>query len=114
MIREKKFFGLFIEKKMVDIDLIAAPAFLRMRRRRRKNELKFGFLSSLVNLLREDCCPLPVWLKMSRKWLKNEVVLTSTVQVFFVLTFQSVMNKVKSNIFDNLEKYVHLKMLRTI
>ena len=112
--REEVLFGLFIEKKMVDIDLIAAPAFLRMRRRRRKNELKFGFLSSLVNLLREDCCPLPVWLKMSRKWLKNEVVLTSTVQVFFVLTFQSVMNKVKSNIFDNLEKYVHLKMLRTI
>ena len=100
---------------MVDIDLIAAPAFLRMRRRRRKNELKFGFLSSLVNLLREDCCPLPVWLKMSRKWLKNEVVLTFTVQVFLYLhTFQSVMNKVKSNIFDNLEKYVHLKMLRTI
>ena len=30
---------------MVDIDLIAAPAFLRMRRRRRKNELKFEFLS---------------------------------------------------------------------
>ena len=43
--REEVLFGLFIEKKMVDIDLIAAPAFLRMRRRRRKNELKFGFLS---------------------------------------------------------------------
>ena len=43
--REEVLFGLFIEKKMVDIDLIAAPAFLRMRRRRSKNELKFGFLS---------------------------------------------------------------------
>ena len=43
--REEVLFGLFIEKKMVDIDLIAAPAFLRMRRRRRKNELKFEFLS---------------------------------------------------------------------
>ena len=82
--REEVLFGLFIEKKMVDIDLIAAPAFLRMRRRRRKNELKFGFLSSLVNLLREDCCPLPVWLKMSRKWLKNEVVLTSTVHFLYL------------------------------
>ena len=47
--------------------------------------------------------------KMAEKWSSFDIYST-----FFVLTFQSVMNKVKSNILDNLEKYVHLKMLRTI
>ena len=49
-----------------------------------------------MNLLREDCCPLPVWLKMSRNG-------STTI----ICTFQSVMNKVKLlNIFDNLAKLV--------